>query len=392
MEDTRDIDDLNSFGSNPINTPSSGSKDYDPLILTGSQINTPFPGPKGYSEWLQKDLKSGMPNGATNPINLTKVGPADKTNVTSSDGSVTSRIGELQAETILDPVSTLPININLESKQQESRPTSESTVNNKNSVNNSNSTTVNDTQNTSSVTNNQVTSSANVGVTEDRKIIKVENINNQSSSNTINENKKEKEKGGFLSKVGNLAKKAGATLNLPSITELGEQAKGLFGTTSSNINSRISEVKESFAINSNDFSKVTSPKSDASINYSNTASSNNTTAVSNSKDIIKTGSQTTMNVEQRSPSVNSVSAPTETINQQTSNGTSNTVLNTNTQPTVVSQQQVTPVVSQNTQPATQTVANSPEVGINIDLAQLAQTMMRLERILISGIDVTIKET
>lgn len=328
-------------------------------------------------------------------INPAAAKSSETTAVTNSEGGVTSKTGELQAEKVVEATPSQAVNINLETKQ--AKPASAEPASNSTTVlNTSSATTINDTSAPSSVTNNSASSSSSVGATSDKKVLNVENTNNQSSSSTVNESNKEKEKGGFLSKVGNFAKKAGAALNLPSIAEIGGQAKGLFGATTANINSRISEVKESFTKNSKDQINPFSAKAETSTtnNSSNTTSSANPTSTSNSNEIIKTNTQTTMNVEQSKPSMTEAT-PASTTNQQTSTSASNTVLNTNTQ-SVASTPQSTSTTAQSTTPAPsqtgQPAAGAPGVNVNTDLSQLAQSIMRLERILISGIDVTIKDT
>lgn len=411
MDDTRDIDYLDTSGYDPLNTPSPGTEEYDILLQQnlnkdmrgGSQINNPFSGPSNYDINLQKNLKSEMTNGATDPINLTKTRQADSTNITNSDGSVTSRVGELQTENILDVNPSSSININLESKPVESKPASGSTSNSTTVSNTSNSTTVNDVNSASSVTNNPSNTSNNTGVTGDKNIVKVANTNNQSSSSTVNENKPEKEKGGFLSKVGNFAKKAGAALNLPSIGELGEQAKGLFGATGANISSRVSEVKESFALNSNKSESNSSQSSATATNSVN--SSNNTTvtkpdilaipntgAASNTSNLLKTETKTAMSVEQNKPGVTATTSPVSGSNTPVTNPALTTVSNTNNSQNTSAPQTTTSTASQNIQSTEQPSSNPANNSISIDMNQLAQSITRLERILISGIEVTIKDT
>jgi hypothetical protein len=330
---------------------------------------------------------------ASTPINPTATKSSDATSVTNSEGGVTSKVGELETENILEPAPMQAVNINLESKPPESKTVEGSTSNSTTASTTSNSTTVNDVNSTSS----------NSGVTGDKNIMNVDNTNNQSSSNTVNENKKEK--GGFLSKVGNFAKKAGAALNLPSIGELGEQAKGLFGATGANISSKISDVKNSFAINSSDSESNSSPASSTETNSVNSSNTTNTTpakpddisgvpntgTTSNTSNVLKTETQTAMSVEQNKPGV-TASAPAATTTLPESTSASTTVLNTNNSQSSQSPQPVTSNISQNTQSTNQPSGNPAGVGVNVDTNQLAQSITRLERILISGIEVTIKDT
>ena len=338
---------------------------------------------------------------SSNPINPTSTKSSEPTAVTSLDGGVTSKVGEIQTENILDTNPSQAININLENKPIESKPAVEPTSNSTTATTTSNSTTVNDVNSASSVTSNPSNTSNNTGVTGDKNIMKVENTNNQSSSSTVNENKPEKQKSGFLSKVGNFAKKAGAALNLPSIGELGEQAKGLFGATGANISSRISEVKESFAINSNKNELNSSPTSSTETNSVNSSAATNnkpdilavpnTSAASNTENLLKTETQNSMNVEQKLPGVTATSS-TPAANTQAASIASTAVSNTSNSQTASSPQSMTTNTAQNTQTNGQPASSPPGMGVNVDINQLAQSIMRLERILINGIDVTIKDT
>jgi hypothetical protein len=336
------------------------------------------------------------------PINPTATKSVEPTSVTNLEGSVTSKAGELQTENILETEPSKAISINLENKPIESKSAAGATSNSSTTSTTSNSTTVNDASSASSVTGNLLNTSTNTGVTGDKNIMNVANTTNQSSSGTVNENKPEKEKGGFLSKVGNLAKKAGAVLNLPSIGTLGEQAKGLFGAAGANISSRISEVKESFAINSNKSESQSSPTSSTttnSVNSSNTSTNTapnvlavpNTSAVSNTENLLKTETQNSMNVEQKLPGVTATSTPAPVVSAQIAPVASTVVSNAVNSQTGSSPQTTNTTTAQNIQAAGQPASTPPGMGVNVDMNQLAQSIMRLERILISGIDVTIKD-
>ena len=349
------------------------------------------------------DKKEGSLNETKSPINTATPSKSETTSTTSLEGGVTSKTGELQTENILETDPSKAININLENKPIESKPAAGSTSNSTTASTTSNSTTVNDVSSASSVTGNLLNTSTNTGVTGDKNIMNVANTTSQSSSSTVNENKPEKEKGGFLSKVGNFAKKAGAVLNLPSIGTLGEQAKGLFGAAGANINSRISEVKESFAINSNKSESSASPTSSTvnnSVNSSNTSTNTapnvlavpNTADVSNTKNLLKTETQNSMKVEQKLPGVTATSTPAPVASAQIAPVTSTVVSNAVNSQTGSSPQTTNTNTAQNIQAASQPASNPPGMGVNVDMNQLAQSIMRLERILISGIDVTIKET
>lgn len=339
---------------------------------------------------------------AGSPINATTPSKNEATSTTSSEGGVTSKTGELQTENILDTTPSQAINVNLENKQAESKP-AVSTSPTTNTSTTSNSTTVNDVKSTSTETSSPSNTASSVSETSDKNIMKVENTTNQSSSSTVNEAKPEKQKGGFLAKVGNFAKKAGAALNLPSVAELGGQAKGLFGATAANINSRISEVKESFNTNSSK-NEINSAPSASSNNNSAVNSSSNTINkptvlatppaenTSNTTNVLKPESPVAMNVEQKLPSMSAAATPPSSTNTSTAaTATSTTVTNTANSQTASSPQTTNSTTAQNTQTASQPASNPPGMGVNVDNGQLAQSIQRLERILMNGIEVTIKD-
>jgi hypothetical protein len=382
---------------------SEKSKSSSSAVNSGSSSTSATPASTSSSVNSEKTTPSSEnKTGATSPINSTTAKTAEGTSVTGSEGGVTSKTGELQTENILNTTPSQAINVNLENKPTESKPAA-SASSTTNTSNTSNSTTVNDAKSTSTETSSPSNTASNVSTTGDKNIMKVENTNNQSSSSTVNESKPEKEKGGFLSKVGNFAKKAGAALNLPSVGELGEQAKGLFGATGANISSRISEVKNSFAINSNKEESNSSPTSSTatnSVNSSNTTANTkpndilavpNTGTTSNTSDILKTETQTAMNVEQNKPAVAATQSPVTNQTTQSTNPAASAVSNTSNSQNTSSPTTTTSNVSQNTQSAVQQPGSPAGGGVNVDTNQLAQSITRLERILISGIEVTIKD-
>ena len=401
-------------GSQPASTAATSTEtsgsDKSPVNSTATQSTSTEEKPA--SSINSTTVQTPSNSATSNPINPTSTKSSEPTAVTSLDGGVTSKAGELQTENILDTNPSQAINVNLENKPTESKPATGPTSNSTTATTTSNSTTVNDVNSTSSVTSNPSNTSTNTGVTGDKNIMKVENTNNQSSSSTVNESKPEKEKGGFLSKVGNFAKKAGAALNLPSVGELGEQAKGLFGAAGANIGSRISEVKNSFSINSRDEESNSAPTSSTSTNSAPTSSTStnsvnssntttttkpndilavpNTGTTSNTSDILKTETQTAMNVEQNKPAVTATSALAPVSNLP-GTSTSTAVSNTTNSQNTSSPTTTTSNTSQNTQSAGQPAGSPAGVGVNVDMNQLAQSITRLERILISGIEVTIKD-
>ena len=392
-------------GSQPASTPIETKKTSE---SSKSPVNSIASQSTGIEEKTTTSINSGgtgqsaSSTTAGTPINPSPAKSSEPTSVTSSDGTITSKAGELQTENILATGPSQAVNINLESKPTESKPATEATSSSTAVSTTSTSTTVNDATSASSVTSNPSNTSNTTEVTGDKNIVKVENTNNQSTSSTVNEDKPKKEKGGFLSKVGNFAKKAGAALNLPSIGELGEQAKGLFGATGANISSRISEVKNSFAINSNKEESNASPTSSTTTNSVNSSTVTpttkpnilavpNTEKTSTASNLLKTETQTAMNVEQSKPTVTATPSVSGS-NLQSTNSTSSAVSNTSNSQNTSSPQTTTSATSQNTQSTDQSSGNPAGVGVNVDMNQLAQSITRLERILISGIEVTIKDT
>jgi hypothetical protein len=396
MVSTLDIS-LNSYGADSLIRPAftelfnASKQSQIPVETAKSSINAaPIPTESKEGASSINAVTAGptaLASGASAPINPTATKSVEPTSVTNLEGSVTSKAGELQTENILETNPSQAININLESKPVGAVA--------------STSTTVNEVNSNSSSTINPTNTSSSVGATSDKNIMKVENTNNQSSSSTVNENKVEKEKGGFLTKIGNFAKKAGAALNLPSVADLGEQAKGLFGAVGSNISSRVSEVTNSFALNSNKSEVNSSPKTSSSnsVNSSNTTTNTkpdilaapNTSTTSATENLLKTETQNSMNVEQKLPSVTAAISPAPVTNTQVAPVASTDVSNTINSQTSSSPQITNTNTAQNVQAQGQPANTPPGMGVNVDNSQLAQSIQRLERILISGIEVTIKD-
>lgn len=325
---------------------------------------------------------------SSTPINPATIKSSEPTSVTSSEGAVTSKVGEIQAENILEPNSSQAININLETKP--------ATILNTESL-----TSLTSAGPVSSVVNNP-TNSTNILESATNNTTTGGTVNSQSSSNTVNEAKKEKTKESFLSKVGGIVKSVGSVLNLPSVSEIGEQAKGLIGSTGSNISSKISKVKESLAINSNETRSESLKESSTNNSVNNSSSTNRVSpespyspsaeSTSNTSNTLIKETTSEMNVEKKSPNMTAVTSSPIDNTQNVSTNTSSNILSSANSQNSNSPQTVTSTVSKNTQTVAQPPAPSPGPNINIDMNQLAQSISRLERILISGIEVTIKDT
>jgi hypothetical protein len=313
-----------------------------------------------------------------NPINLDQPQKFDSTNLTNSDATVTSNSGELAQDLILsEDKSISPININLETNQSDVfKPI---LSNDQPAINNT------------SITNNNSNLTTNNKVDGSTQYSNVETSSNQPTASSINESKKEKDKSKFLSKIGKIANAAGEVLNLPSIKDLGKSAGGLFGVTGENVKSKVSEITKSFSnnsINSID-SKV---ESQTSSNNSNTTSTNEKVGTTSNNSEVTSVSQSNMQVEQSKPSVsNKIESKAETQNSTQNTNNSPTILNNQSQP--ISSAQTSNTVSNNYQTSQpNTTENTPQpINVNVDINQLAQSITRLERILLSGIEVTLKE-
>ncbi len=394
-------------------SPVSPEKKESPTQLpetakTGSPINTPMS--SSDSTNVEKKPNDSKPS----PINLEPKTSAESTNIISSEGSVTSKPGEISTENVAEPVEKgSPININLEAKI----PTPEIPVSEKN-------TTILNTS-TSSKLEKEVApelapqpSPINVESKVENKEKTVETNNQTSTEGPINEIEKEKKSGGFLSKVGKVAKTVGTALNLPSFKELGGQATSLFGASVINTKSKISDISKSFSNTRNSLNREESltNSSNSSINNETSSSSLNSTvnntpvtniesSVNNSEVspniektsnnlAVSTQNQVNTQVEKTRPVVSAppISNTSTQNNNNTSSSTSSpTILNTQNSPSSQSSASSSnSTVTQNTSSTPESA--QPQVGVNIDINQLVQSISRLERILLSGIDVTIKET
>ena len=335
-----------------------------------------------------KPVTSNKSDGAINEKTSVKIEP---TVVTSADGSITSKTSELQTENILQANSAQSVNINLENKQPEQAASTSST-------NTSSTNTQNITNNSGNILNSK--SGKNKTILKQK-----ESVEKTSESSSINTEKKEK--GGFLSAVGNLAKKAGSALNLASVSELRDAAGGFFGATGANVKSRVEEITESFkntSINSQKNINSSSPTTNTNTNNESAVNSQtNNQLLNTSTDLgqtstssnISSENQSNINIEQKKPTVLQVAPSVSSSQSNSSNATdASNVIKTNTS-TNTSSNTSNSAVSSNTAPKNNSeptsTDNSKTGGTYIDMLQVTQAISRLERTILSGIEVTIKD-
>ena len=241
-------------------------------------------------------------------------------------------------------------------------------------------------ENTSNISN----SAPNVK-SENKKILDVSNkkMVNNTVNNTDNKTSE------FFSKLGKAAKSVGSALNLPTTAELKSQASGLFGATGENIKSKVSDLTKAFSNSSiNNTSNPSTVNSKSEASSSNLATSTNTNAVSNNE-ILANKSTSNVSVEQGKPTVlarsetTNTTSQTENINSNSPTSISNNGSSQNTTVTAQPGQTEVSQTSQETQ-IQQPAQNSG--GSIIDMSELTRSISRLERILISGLEVTIKDT
>ena len=338
----------------------------------------------------EKPSTSSKSEGAINEKTSTTV---DKTAITNTEGSVTSKKSELQSENVLPINSTQAVNINLENKPVDPITSTSST-------NTSSTNTQNTTNNTSNILNGK--SKKDKG----KPLLKLKDgVEKTSESSGVNEEKKEK--GGFLSIVGNLAKKAGSALNIASVGELRDAAGGFFGATGANVKSRVDEITESFKNTSINSQKNTSTSTDNSKKNTtvlksednskkNTTVLNTPTALDQTSNVsnLSSDNQSIIKVEQSKPSV-SVAAPTSLNTQNNSSNTSestNILKNNGTSSSNTSNSAASSnTTTSNNIPNTTASDNSKPGGVYVDMSQVTQAVARLERVILSGIEVTIKD-
>jgi hypothetical protein len=323
------------------------------------------------------------------PINEAPIIPTESTSTTNSEVGLTSKSGELTKEAVLPKTEESPaININLENKAPD---VTQSSPNLNTNISNA-STSINSapTSNITSTLSTQPSESLIESTSQSNSVNTTNSVNTEAATSTSNStvlnsmNKEKPKGGGFLSKLGKVASFAGSALNLPSFSEIGKTASELYGST---IGSKISDIKESISnssINSNASSNSVS--NNASLN---TNSLTNPELSSNSSNV---SNQSSVTVEQNKPAVSILNESTNSTQTDNTNAISSpTVSNTtNSQSASTIAPVSSPTSAQSPQPAS--VGTPGEAGgTYVDINRLVQSINKLERILISGIEVTIKD-
>ena len=352
------------------------------------------------SKTENKETKIITPVKSEGAINEKTSSTKEPTSITSSEGSLTSKKVEIAEEKPkIEEKESKAININIENTKP--KPSVESTSEKGGSFfNMSGESTINNIESNTSTTSNNPSTTELIKFGDN----KTESIINNKINYENYEGREGREKGRFFSKLGKFASKAGDFLNLPSTGELGKQAKELFGVTTSNFDSRVSEIKESFSkntVNSEDKYKQ-EPRRNTENTYINTSNKSSKSSVNNktesniekSDGMINIGAEnkSMINIEQNKPSmVKEITASTnEPVPSSTPSSISSSTNNTNTASnTVIAQPSNTAQPSPSTIPQSTTPSSNQPVVV--DLNQLAQSINRVERILMSGIEVTIKE-
>ncbi len=215
----------------------------------------------------------------------------------------------------------------------------------------------------------------------------VEKTSSNTNEGVVNSPKEEKKKGGFLSKLGKISNAVGSALNLPTFKELGSQAAGLFGATGAKFMSNVSDISQSFSKNSIN-SNTTQKQETSDDTTANTSNSTTNTSVGDSQ-------TTTMNLEKNSPTVSVENKTTTNLDQSNTSGgqVNSTSMSTVTASNPTSNQTIlSPQAPANQPPSSNPQNMGSSSGTSVDLSGLAQSISRLEKILISGIEVTIKDT
>jgi hypothetical protein len=348
------------------------------------------------------EIKSTAQVKSGGAINEKTSSTKEPTSITSSEGSLTSKKVEVAEEKPkVEEKESTAININIENKKP--NVSAESNKEKEGSFFNiSSGSTINNIESNTNTTSNNPSTSELIKLGDN----KTDNTTNNETNYSRYEGNEGKKKGGFLSKLGKFAGQAGDFLNLPSTGELGKQAKELFGVTTSNFDSRVSEIKESFAkntVNSEDryspnpeqrrnkdgtFINTSSKSSESNVN--NKTSSN----VEKSESFFNVGTEnkSMINVEQNKPTIvkekiasNNEPGASTSSSMSSSTNTTNTASNT----VIAKPSSTNQPLSNITESQASSSSNQPVV---VDLNQLSQSINRLERILMSGIEVTIKET
>lgn len=341
------------------------------------------------------DLTKPKPEGAeTNPgtINAGKEKKKETTSVTSSEGQVTSKPGEISKE-ILQTETSSPqtINVNLEpTKSPGAISTDKEKIESNTILNTNEKLEKSEKILEKTAESTEVKSTVSSVNTETAK----ESQESTSSSGAVNQPKEEKKKGGFLSKLGKISNVVGSALNLPTFKELGSQAAGLLGATGAKFMSNVSDISQSFnksSINSN-----INQKRETSDNTTSTTSNESNVSSSNTSSTTDNTQNATMNLEKNSPSMTAENTST-TVSNQTNTGGNQMQSSTNTSTAPIttqsaSNQTILPSTPTNQSPSQGQPMASSSPGMSVDLSSLAQSISRLEKILVSGIEVTIKDT
>lgn len=389
--------------------------------VESSPINTgekPKPTPSGESKPGEKSA-----------INAGTEKKTESTSVTSAEGQVTSKPGELtKEEPKAEGKTSTAINVNLETtgpaatgvtgkepetkspqaintqtepvKKAEVGPSEKEKIESTTILNTNSAETkekILEKEKTSDSTEvKSTTSSVNTETSNSQEnSTSVEKTSSTTSEGAVNSPKEEKKKGGFLAKLGKISNAVGSALNLPTFKELGSQAAGLFGATGAKFMSNVSDISQSFSKNS--INSNTNQKKETAENTTNTSTSASNSEVSSSSTNSNVGETktSTVNLEKNSPTMSVENTNTTNTSTQTNNeggSVSSTSTNTNAAPTSSSNQTILQPQSSNQQSNQSQPGPSPSPGMSVDLNGLAQSISRLEKILISGIEVTIKDT
>lgn len=362
------------------------------------------------------------------PINSTKSESKEKVSSTSAESGITSKSGELSEDSNIDKGKVSPeININISQLEKKPELTLEKSASAEpvklesatpsalaSSTKETSTNTINSTSKTSESVSKieaakpSVESSVNLPIAPPAQST-VSNLSNSSNSsisteqpstlnnstgavtaNTVNNTETKTSK--FFSKVGKAMKSVGSALNLPALQELGKMVGGPTGSAKEGITSNVSGVTNASSNSSiNNISNTStassiqeSPKSTLDSSSNTKVSSNNTVSVNNAK--------SNLSVEQSKPSVSSKSesssSKTENINLNSPTTVSN---NEGSQNTSITSQQAPPEVTQVSQEKQSSSPAAVSGGTMVDMSELTKSIARLERILISGIEVTIKD-
>ena len=385
---------LNSFGAEDL-VKAAFIEIYEKDISGNISKKETFPPQTGTSPVNTGDLTKPKTEGAeTNPgtINAGKEKKKEATSVTSSEGQVTSKPGEISKEILqTETKSPQTINVNLEpTKSPGAISTDKEKIESNTILNTNEKLEKSEKILEKTAESTEVKSTAASVNTETAK----ESQESTSSNGAVNQPKEEKKKDGFLSKLGKISNAIGSALNLPTFKELGSQATGLFGATGAKFMSNVSDISQSFnrsSINSN-----INQKRETSDNTTSTTSNESNVSSSNTFSTTDNTQNATMNLEKNSPSMTAENTSTTVSNQTNTSGSQmQSTTNASTAPTTVtsaSNQTILPSTPTNQSPSQGQSIASSSPGMSVDLSSLSQSISRLEKILVSGIEVTIKDT